>query len=670
MTLQLSTKKPSDFSKNGTSSQQKQGPIALLSHNAKMNVNQKPLDDGANKEATNKRPQTQRQALQKLISSTSSKLISNGGLEYRYRKYQLPNIPSQPDWPGSDGSGAEQKNTLYLFNVLVALEWYPNKAYILQLRRAFRSASDFLYDVTDGQMAFGQVILGGTELMDYADIQIMASNRVHPRSSKEGLFDPERPRSIRIGRALWHQRQKVSIPWDEPQGYRALIHEWGHYALGLHDQYLASVEMNDNGSRHKLVIPTSKPNSRSFMSASIWSELDLEEEKEMVQKMTSHFPDLEAREYHGPERLPLSLPRFDVIGTLRQYMSNNKKVADRVSLPSIIDDPDIEAYYNRCWLYLLRDGGKVLVPQGTLDILREKEEANRCRVLGAKDKDRMLLVADLPALGLLLFESDVSCNGSHTFESACWKGKILANPPIISLMPTMQPNQIRLSIKRSNKQTQPKTVRLFSLTGSSTEIAIPTNNSQWLSEPIDLPTLHGHILAEWANGKTMIYSFSQGGDPEGHSGVNAPPVTAGSADGNVMLFFEELSADAKENNSKDLNIITTLTQAGSRDEQQGSHIYSLASNKPLPQEYSPTLVLYYDNPSTGPGATYDHKPILRRLADDGRWQELPESYARAGNSFVAIPLTGKTAPKLTEKHSASASVESYQLYWKPMTATA
>ncbi|MFL5805368.1 MAG: twin-arginine translocation signal domain-containing protein, partial [Roseiflexaceae bacterium] len=122
---------------------------------------------------------------------------------------------------------------LCLFNVLVALEWAPDAAYLRQLEWAFRRASDFLYDATDGSMAFGQVVFGGPELMDAADIQIMASNRLLPRSWVSGLHLAAKYMPIRIGRGVWNDRNRVSIPWDEPEAYRTLVHEWGHYALEL-----------------------------------------------------------------------------------------------------------------------------------------------------------------------------------------------------------------------------------------------------------------------------------------------------------------------------------------------------------------------------------------------------------------------------------------------------
>ncbi len=111
---------------------------------------------------------------------------------------------------------------LYLFNIIVALEWQPGERYLRQLKAAFRRASDFLYDVTDGYMAFGQVLFGGPELMDCADIQIMASNRLLPRSWVSGLVNEKKYLPIRMGRAAWHKNNRVSIPWTS----RRAIARW------------------------------------------------------------------------------------------------------------------------------------------------------------------------------------------------------------------------------------------------------------------------------------------------------------------------------------------------------------------------------------------------------------------------------------------------------------
>src|SRR5262249_35821847 len=132
---------------------------------------------------------------------------------------------------------------LYLFNVLVALEWQPKEADQEQIGSALRRASDLLFDITDGWMAIGQVVLGGPELMDAADIQVMASNRLHPRAWVGGMHreqqykHDEKYMPIRLGRGLWSDNRHGIIPWEEPEGYRTIVHEWGHYALKLTDEY-------------------------------------------------------------------------------------------------------------------------------------------------------------------------------------------------------------------------------------------------------------------------------------------------------------------------------------------------------------------------------------------------------------------------------------------------
>ena len=133
---------------------------------------------------------------------------------------------------------AGSRRLLCLFNVLVALEWRPNPAYLRQLQWSFRQASDFLYDVTDGYIALGQVVFGGIELMEYADIQIFASSRLFPRSSVSGMYEKQKHSPIRVGSGLWKKNTRTLIPWDEPEGFRILVHEFAHYALGLKDRYL------------------------------------------------------------------------------------------------------------------------------------------------------------------------------------------------------------------------------------------------------------------------------------------------------------------------------------------------------------------------------------------------------------------------------------------------
>src|SRR5215211_7306383 len=138
------------------------------------------LDNGAG-DAQALKVERQAHNLHQLAQGVQADGPFGSALDWSYRCYKVVQ-------PKNDGVFQEH---LYLFNVLVALEWQPDQADLEQLKTAFRRASDFLFDVTDGWMAFGQVVFGGAELMDAADIQIVASSRVLPRSWV-GAMHPER----------------------------------------------------------------------------------------------------------------------------------------------------------------------------------------------------------------------------------------------------------------------------------------------------------------------------------------------------------------------------------------------------------------------------------------------------------------------------------------------
>ena len=136
---------------------------------------------------------------------------------------------------------------LILYNLLVSIEWDANITYTQQISRAVQSASDYLYDLSDGQMAFGQVAIfdNGQHWAD-ADIQISAKNIVRPHAYIGGITSNDKSHVIRIGRG-WDGASGNQGSWDAPDGYRTLTHEFGHYALYLYDEYFAyAFDQNGN----------------------------------------------------------------------------------------------------------------------------------------------------------------------------------------------------------------------------------------------------------------------------------------------------------------------------------------------------------------------------------------------------------------------------------------
>lgn len=142
----------------------------------------------------------------------------------------------------STASGEQSLRTaismpLVLFNLVVSIEWPATITYTRSISAALHQASDYLFDLTDGQMLFGQVTIydSGQHWAD-ADIQISAQNTVRPHAFVEGIRLAAASSAIRIGRA-WDGNSANQGAWHLANGHRTITHEFGHYGLGLYDEY-------------------------------------------------------------------------------------------------------------------------------------------------------------------------------------------------------------------------------------------------------------------------------------------------------------------------------------------------------------------------------------------------------------------------------------------------
>lgn len=141
--------------------------------------------------------------------------------------------------PGGQQLTVRAGRPLILFNLLISIEWAADADYTREISQAARLASDYLIDISEGQMALGHVaIYTNAERWDDADIQISAKNVVRPHAYIGGLTDSDPSHVLRVGRR-WNGRTGNEGPWDQPDGYRTLVHEFGHYALYLYDEYFA-----------------------------------------------------------------------------------------------------------------------------------------------------------------------------------------------------------------------------------------------------------------------------------------------------------------------------------------------------------------------------------------------------------------------------------------------
>jgi hypothetical protein len=619
-------------------------------------------------------------------------------LDWAYRSYQvvIPDGAPEPDddWPF--------RKYLYLFNVLVSLEWNPSKKQLQRLEWAFRRASDFLFDVTDGWMALGQVVFGGPELQAAADIQIMASNRLHPRAWVGGMHPndtyerDEKFMPLRLGRGLWSDVRKSAMPWEEPEGYRIIVHEWGHYALKLIDEYLetrqvlfpANMRLPDAGAQAlvagspiSLVTLKVATTTDSIMATTEGtSELVTEQWptlRTLYPRIPEKRPDRKVRP--GPDRLPLALPRFRRIKRMKmqqgeaaqffpRWDSSLNATFSRLGLP---DDIPLD----RCWVYVLkgiteqRPYPDRLIAQGTLD---DRTAVAPFALLGAEIDDTVVLIGEQRD------QSPVVLSAQITSEAPLnWRNITPRVCPAIDIVPTqIDPNKPRaeVRVRLNNVDGQnaelPEQICIFPLGQMPDQLGTPLVNSLesgWLSQPHDLPTLDGHVLLRWKDGTLLISSFSQGGDgPNSNSPFPANPLNAGSADGNALLFMYKERGDDRPPN--DIKVVTTIAHGmphGPVTRRDRSYTFSIASNQPLPRGFNPTLLLYYDvfGEQERPMAGEGDLRICRWAANQG-WKVLP-TYLPTGFRFAVTPLDRDAGGTLIDPTAQGPRVEYYKVCWVP-----
>jgi hypothetical protein len=158
------------------------------------------------------------------------------------------------------------ENNLTLFHVVVSLGWEPAAGTleldVADMTAALRGASANLYDLTEGQMAFGPVTIhSGGAGWDSADFRVLPANDQRPAAFVGGIIKDSTllsgassttqltPAGIYLGRSWDAARGPTATGsglWTAvPTGTNTLIHEWGHYALFLFDEY-----QQDDGLSH------------------------------------------------------------------------------------------------------------------------------------------------------------------------------------------------------------------------------------------------------------------------------------------------------------------------------------------------------------------------------------------------------------------------------------
>lgn len=162
---------------------------------------------------------------------------------YTINQTTLHNRTTGENLPTFSSARGEQSLTtaitmpLVLYDLVVSIEWPATITYTQSISAAMHNASDYLFDLTDGQMALRHVtIYDAAQHWSDADIQISAQNTVRPHATIGGITSTVASHAIRIGRA-WDGRSANQGAWHLRDGYRTIVHEFGHYAFSLYDEY-------------------------------------------------------------------------------------------------------------------------------------------------------------------------------------------------------------------------------------------------------------------------------------------------------------------------------------------------------------------------------------------------------------------------------------------------
>lgn len=635
--------------------------------------------------------------------------------------------------PQLDAVGQGEPTTrrrILLFNLIVALEWAPDRALLLQLQWAFRRASDFLYDATDGLMAFGQVVLGGPELLDCADIQIMASNRLHPRSWVGGLLDAAKYQPIRVGRGIWHDRNQVTMPWDEPEGYRTIVHEWCHYALSLMDGY---IERRTTPSGDDVVVPTIQMTSTSIMeslegTSELFSQAGVRGEAvrdDAWAVMAAQFPELlpsgapPPPPLNGPARLPLPLPLLRATAALPSQelpalLSIGAGSPDGPAGLLAANLPEIEALADffrgsrvdlrqaiagRVWVHVLRrDAAGELddaIAQGTLDA-RSVEEP--FRLYGARAGDLVHLTFESPLGSSVACAAELQIDGGRIVPGQ-WR-LVRTQNTLSDLVPVLPAGPVVASqlLVRVEIHGRKKPQAGFLAQQGRVDSATSGRLNLRSKAAVPIQRLDGHLLLRWPNGAITIGAYSHGGGPPTHGGISPnpeggviaadagalpasnvkTPITAGSSDGRVMIFFDPFPLETdrsamqvQQQYYESVRVVTMALHGVDLPPPWANHVpasglYSIAASRPLPADLNPTLVINLNPLEIRPG-----RQAAVYFWLDGEWHELNTDAAPACRRYVYLPLRGTSLAAEVEDYAAALAQPAepravvVRVFWKP-----
>jgi hypothetical protein len=321
--------------------------------------------------------------------------------------------------PGVQTLAVSPSNTLVLFNLDVSLEWDASNdgLFLAELANNLRRTSEVLFDVSNGQIALGDVrIYQAKEEWLNADVQILASNGIRPVASIGGVVvtptadiaptgvinDAFRPGQIRMG-PNWDPFGQLSGDLGQ-EWWRALAHEIGHYLLYLPDNYLGQVggKLITTDCSGSFMTNSSNDAYSEFLTQAQWTGDCLQTVAQQTTGRTDwdtiiqYYPFFQAPTtlMTGPVSLPLALTQVELI--------TSAVTTGRSTLSAHFFD--LRNAQNNQLLVLPQAQGYLFKTQGTdspaddrlIDLGTTSGQGDRIMVRGAEPGDRLCLFASGP----------------------------------------------------------------------------------------------------------------------------------------------------------------------------------------------------------------------------------------------------------------------------------
>ncbi|MEZ4681767.1 MAG: VCBS repeat-containing protein [Caldilineaceae bacterium] len=350
------------------------------------------------------------------------------------------------------------ENSLTLFNLQLSLEWDARNdaSFLGDLQRAIENASDVLFDVTEGQVALGDVtVYQAKEAWNNAHVVIYASNSIHPSATMGGVvITPTSEIGINgiIPAAYWPGQVRMGPQWD-PFGqneaelrqdwWLAFAHELAHYLLFLPDNYLG---VEDGILRHidcqgSFMTNTYEETYREFLTRDRWDQQENCWRKSIAAHLTGRsdwetvgtflpwlqLPSNAAAINPGPMWLPLRMTRV--------IMTAPPSTVPPATLPT----RNFDLRNNETGeITRLQQATAYLIKQRNTPQLEDDEiialgstgaGSDRIKVRGAQEGDRLCLFENnrvVPLLGCEILRADSTSIRLHEVEG--WQPEIAVTP--------------------------------------------------------------------------------------------------------------------------------------------------------------------------------------------------------------------------------------------------